>query len=109
MAGNGQPVITHTDYSLVTANSPAQGGEIVVVFCTGLGQVTPSVSDGTSAPVPAAQTSATPQVTIGGGSADVLFQWFDARFCGIVPGEHKGAPLHAVWECAVNHHGQWLC
>jgi adhesin/invasin len=50
-----------------------------VIFCTGLGAVTPAVLDGAPAPSSPAQTTATAVVTIGGVSANVLFS-------GLTPG-----------------------
>jgi uncharacterized protein (TIGR03437 family) len=47
--------VTHADGSLVTAASPAQPGEVVVIYAYGLGQTNPAVPTGqptpTSAPV----------------------------------------------------------
>jgi uncharacterized protein (TIGR03437 family) len=73
--------IQHADYSLVTPSHPAAQGEIVLVYCTGLGAVSPAVADGVTAPLsPLALTVQTPSVTIAGQSAAVLFS-------GLVPGQ----------------------
>jgi uncharacterized protein (TIGR03437 family) len=44
--GIGFGAATHADYSLITPSNPAQPGETILVFLTGLGSVTPAVSDG---------------------------------------------------------------
>lgn len=77
---DGTIIATHLDGSLVFAASPAAPGEIIVIYCTGLGPTNPTVTAGTAAPVsPLAQTSNT-AVTIGNLPATVLFS-------GLTPGE----------------------
>src|SRR5579872_984596 len=44
--GVGYAAALHPDYSLVTPANPAQPGEIIAVFVTGLGDVVPSGADG---------------------------------------------------------------
>jgi len=45
--GNGYIIATHgADGSLITVASPAQGGEIIVVYATGLGRTEPNPSPG---------------------------------------------------------------
>jgi uncharacterized protein (TIGR03437 family) len=44
-----QPLLTHADGSLVTAGSPAQGGEELVAYAVGLGLTTPAVKTGQAA------------------------------------------------------------
>jgi uncharacterized protein (TIGR03437 family) len=72
--GIGDGAILHANYSLVNADNPAMPGEIVQVFLSGLGNVTPPVADGAAAPVttPATVTSLT-AVTIGGQNAQIFF------------------------------------
>lgn len=43
------PLITHADGSLVTAASPASGGEALVAYATGLGLTSPAVKTGVAA------------------------------------------------------------
>jgi len=77
-AGTGDAVVQHGDFTLVTSSSPAQPGEPVIMYATGLGQVTPSVSTGA---VPSGSTSAVikPTVTIDGIPAEV--QYFGLTGC----------------------------
>src|SRR5262249_37542049 len=42
--------VQHTDWSLVTPSNPAHPGETLFVYLTGLGAVSPAVSDGAAAP-----------------------------------------------------------
>ena len=48
--GIGAAAALHSDYCLVTSDSPAKIGETVSVFLTGLGAVTPAISDGAPGP-----------------------------------------------------------
>ena len=48
--GTGYGAILHTDFSLVTTDHPALAGETVLVYLTGLGDVSPAVTEGTAAP-----------------------------------------------------------
>ena len=45
-SGAGPGIITHADFRLVTAVNPAQAGETVIIFLTGLGDLNPPVDDG---------------------------------------------------------------
>ena len=47
--GIGNGAILHADYSVVTPTNPAKVGEIVQIFLTGLGTVTPAVAAGAPA------------------------------------------------------------
>jgi uncharacterized protein (TIGR03437 family) len=81
--GLGYAAALHNaDFSLVTSSSPAQPGETVDLFLTGLGDVFPSPPDGAAGPSPPSQLSKTtvsPTVEIGGMAATVLFS-------GLAPG-----------------------
>jgi len=65
----------------ITPASPAKPGEIIVVYCAGLGAVSPSVLSGTAAPPAGPNSTANANVTasIGGTSAAV-------QFAGLAPG-----------------------
>lgn len=45
--GKGAGALTHADGSAVSAQNPAKPGEVVILYATGLGQVTPAVPTGT--------------------------------------------------------------
>ena len=47
--GRGPGVITHADGSLVTAQNPATADEVLVIYATGFGKVTPGALTGTVA------------------------------------------------------------
>ena len=82
--GTGPGAVLHPDGSLVSVTSPAMADEVVAIFCTGLGSVTPAVASGQPAPFfPLATTLATPQVTIGGEPAEVQFSGLAPGFTGL--------------------------
>jgi uncharacterized protein (TIGR03437 family) len=86
----GKPLITHADFSRITAENPARSGETIIIWATGLGWVDPPVREGDAAPVsPLARTVTTPVVRIGGRDGGVLFSGGEnARvvFSGLTPG-----------------------
>jgi len=78
--GKGQGVIMDTANRLVDASNPAQPGDVVVVYCTGLGATNPAVRSGEAAPAsPLAKVTTPVSVTIGGQPAVV-------QFAGLTPG-----------------------
>jgi uncharacterized protein (TIGR03437 family) len=62
--GKGAGAITHVNGSAVTTQNPAQPGELVILYATGLGQVTPAVPTG-ALPAGASNTVGV-TLTIGG-------------------------------------------
>ncbi len=63
--GQGAGAITHVDGSPVTMEGPAQPGELVIVYATGLGEVMPAVSTG-ALPAGVSNTVSPVRLTIGG-------------------------------------------
>ena len=61
----------------ITATSPAAKGEVVVIYATGLGAVSPTPADGAAAG--ASQTAAKTTVSIGGIAGSV-------QYAGMAPG-----------------------
>jgi uncharacterized protein (TIGR03437 family) len=72
--GLGDAATLHADFSLVSPNSPAQPGETVSVFVTGLGAVFPSIADGAAGPSGSlSQTSNSITVNVDGLPATVTY------------------------------------
>jgi uncharacterized protein (TIGR03437 family) len=78
--GKGQGIIMDVNNRLVDASNPAKAGDMVVVYCTGLGTTNPAVRSGEAAPAsPLAKVVTPVTVTIGGRPATV-------QFAGLTPG-----------------------
>ena len=77
--GDGHVIAQHSDFSLVSAQSPAKPGEYLVIYLGGLGPGSETVASGT--PSPASPLDAVPDVAVmvAGESAPVLFS-------GLTPG-----------------------
>jgi uncharacterized protein (TIGR03437 family) len=72
--GAGDAIMQHADYTQVTTNAPAVGGETLVIYLTGLGAVAPAVADGAgSSTTSPSTTTVQPTVLIGGHPANVLY------------------------------------
>jgi uncharacterized protein (TIGR03437 family) len=74
--GSGQGSIVKSDgVTLAQPGTPASIGETVVIYCTGLGAVTPQVKEGAPPPTPPPFSGTDNQVsvTIGGKPAEVTF------------------------------------
>jgi uncharacterized protein (TIGR03437 family) len=69
--GLGYGTVLHGDYSLVTAQNPAQVGEEVAIYLTGLGTTNPVITDGSAGP-PSSSTNSTFEVFIGGIQATTV-------------------------------------
>ena len=74
----------HADDSLVTTAKPASPGEVVLLYCTGLGAVTPA---GTTGAVASSTTLSTtnikPTVSVGGASAAISFSGLAPALVGL--------------------------
>lgn len=75
--GTGHGAVLHLDYSVVDDKKPAQGGETVMVFLTGMGTVTPPVADGAT---PGASIIDAPAAVLAGGAQA------DVGYAGMAPG-----------------------
>jgi uncharacterized protein (TIGR03437 family) len=72
--------IIHVDNSWVSQSSPAKAGEILVVWATGIGNLSQLATTGAASPgSPPAQAVDLPTVTVGGAAAVV-------QFAGLTPG-----------------------
>jgi uncharacterized protein (TIGR03437 family) len=83
--GTGQGAILDLSYKVVDASEPAiAGSSIVQIYATGLGPVSNQPPDGYPAPAgPFSLTSATPVVTIGGATAQVLYSGLAPTLVGV--------------------------
>jgi uncharacterized protein (TIGR03437 family) len=84
IAGTNAGIVLHgSNYSLVTAANPATAGETVLIYCTGLGAVTPAVATGAAAPLTPLSTTPNPTVTVAGQPAAVPFAGLASGFVGL--------------------------
>ncbi len=74
--------ILKSDYSLNNLSNPAHPGDIIIIYATGLGPVSPTVATGTPAST-AAQVTIPTSVTIGGLSAKVIYAGLAPSFVGL--------------------------
>ena len=82
--GKGQGVIMDVGNRLVDAANPAKAGDVVVVYCTGLGATNPAVRSGEAAPAsPLARVVTPVTVTIGGQPAVVQYAGLTPGFAGL--------------------------
>jgi len=103
--GTLQAIATNADGSLTAPASsipgiaahPATAGDTIVLFATGLGPVSPAVSDGANSMDATRQTTTTPTVLIGGAQASVSSSVLSPQFVGVyqlnvvVPGGVTGS------------------
>ncbi len=84
MNGLGYGDALHLDGKLVTAKDPAQVGETVSVYLTGLGAVSPTILDGDPGPTsPLAYTADTITAYIGGVQATVSYAGLAPTWAGL--------------------------
>jgi len=81
-ADQGQiPAVIHANGTLVSPSAPAKAGEVVLIFLTGMGQVSGQISAGQAAPAsPPLTVTAQVQVEIGSGSR------LTPSYAGLAPG-----------------------
>jgi uncharacterized protein (TIGR03437 family) len=82
--GLGYGDVVHLDGTLVNAKNPAQIGETVSVYLTGLGAVNPTIADGDAGPVnPLANATNTIEAYIGGTQATVGYAGLAPQLAGL--------------------------
>ena len=70
--------------TIADAAKPAQRGQAIVIYCTGLGIVTEAVAPGAAAPnSPLAATVSPVEVMVGEKKAEVLFSGLTPGFSGL--------------------------
>lgn len=106
--GRGQGAITNGVTNVVadTAN-PVRAGDVISVYCTGLGPVSPPVPEGTQAPLTVLSRTTNPmRVTIGGQEAVIQFNGLAPGLVGVyqvnafVPAGVTGNEVPVVLEIA---------
>jgi uncharacterized protein (TIGR03437 family) len=81
---NGQAIAQHTDYSLVTDESPAAPGDYVVIYLAGLGAVDQSVASGAGSPAnPLASPLDVPSLLLNGSAIPVVFAGLSPSSVGL--------------------------
>ena len=82
--GLGYGAVLHQDGSLVNTASPAQSGETVSVFVTGLGAVSPTITDGDAGPSGTlSKTTNTIAAYVSGTSATVTYSGLAPLLAGL--------------------------
>jgi len=77
-------VVHASDGALVSADRPAGSGSVLVIYANGLGPVTPATTTGQAAAAdPLSRTQATPNVTVGGIPAELLFSGLTPGYVGL--------------------------
>jgi len=64
-------------------STPANAGDVIVVYCAGLGAVNPAVATGAAGGVPVSSTTNTVSMTVGGQSAPIAFAGLAPGFVGL--------------------------
>ena len=98
--GSGQGAILDAQGRLVDSASPAGAGEIIQVFCTGLGATNPAVASGAPGPAaePLARVVTAVEAQVGGRQATVHFAGLAPGFVGLyqvnveIPAEVEPGP-----------------
>jgi uncharacterized protein (TIGR03437 family) len=82
--GIGYGAVLHADFSLVSPAHPAQRGETVLVYLTGLGDVFPAIQDGAAGPSgPLSQTTNQFTAAINGVAASVSYSGLAPQLAGL--------------------------
>ena len=87
-SGQGQGIIVGVQANgqqpIADANNPVRAGQVIVIYCTGLGEVNPPVPTGTAAPFTQISQTVEPiSVTVGGIPATVSFSGLTPGFVGL--------------------------
>ncbi len=84
-AYSGQPAALDANYNLIGSSNPATRGQVIQIYCNGLGPVSNTPADGASAVAsPLSEITGTlPVVTIGGQNAAVGFAGLAPGFAGL--------------------------
>ena len=83
--GSSGAILHVSNFQLVTSSNPAAKGEVVAIYATGLGPVSPAPRTGASASASPflSRTVSTPSVTVGGSDAAMGFSGLAPGFVGL--------------------------
>jgi len=82
--GRGQGAILDLNYNVVDSSHPAKPGDVILIYCTGLGPVYPQPASGDSTPLTGlSSTLVIPVVTVAGRQAEVLFSGLAPGYVGL--------------------------
>ncbi len=82
--GSQEAVAVDVNGNLIGPSNPAHAGDLLTMYCLGLGAVSPAVADGAAAPSnPPAATVNTVTVTVGGQTANVYFAGLTPTLAGL--------------------------
>jgi uncharacterized protein (TIGR03437 family) len=83
-SGKGQGIIFGPSGSLADPAHPVKAGDVVVIYCTGLGKVSPAVPTGSPAPSSPLSNAVSPtSVSIGGITVAPMFAGLTPGFVGL--------------------------
>jgi len=74
-------VLKNADYSLLSASNPAKAGDVILIYCTGLGQTNPPLATGAISSAIAYTPTVT--ATMGGAAANVVYAIASPSFPGL--------------------------
>jgi uncharacterized protein (TIGR03437 family) len=91
LQASGHAIAINSDGTLAAAPSSIPGltthaataGDVLIIYATGLGAVTPSVANGANAQDQLRRTNVTPVILIGGIQAEVQFSGLTPQFTGV--------------------------
>jgi uncharacterized protein (TIGR03437 family) len=76
-------ILKNVDFSLVTTANPAKPGDVILVYCTGMGQTTPAISTGLPPATGVLAYTNPVTATIGGKPATVVYSIASPGFAGL--------------------------
>ena len=83
-SGSGPGAILDANFALVSSSNPVRAGDVIQIFCTGLGATSPPVPSGEFSPSSPPATTVTPvTATVDGLDAPVLFGGLAPGFVGL--------------------------
>lgn len=76
-------VLKNSDFTLVAAGNPAKTGDILLVYCTGLGDTSPALTTGALVSGSSSATKVPVTATVGGKNATVVYAIASPGYAGL--------------------------